>query len=453
MFTSTPGMFFADQQSLITNVLDFSPIDPSGKTDSTSGFQKAINAIPPPATPFDAVGGGLWVPVGTYLVSGLTLTWPIAIYGAGWGTSIKLAASANKYIFAFTPQASFRFTGAVFSHFKLDCNGANQSSASGGFDANGACYCLFDHLWIEAPFQYGISLHDDNLGGFGHHNIIRGRTWFHNGTSVIGAGGIGVGVRMHNSDENLITENIFEQCGSPGGSFNNAALFDDGGLQAITHNVFVADPNTNGVEQMKLASSNYQIIGNIFDGGTSSQLEVTGNNAVIIGNKFYRPINTSACLQLGGTGHSVENNAFESSPSANASQSAVNGASLGGLVNVSGNTVVTNGSWQSGGPFANITNLALRNNVGYNPVGSLTPPGFPASTVAVVNTSGSDVTAYITNGVSAITQIQIAGAGGSYVTTGDTIGASGVDHIRLPVGAGVKFTYAGGTPSWTWFGE
>jgi Pectate lyase superfamily protein len=95
----------------------------------------------------------------------------------------------------------------------------------------------------------------------------------------------------------------------------------------------------------------------------------------------------------------------------------------------------------------------LANNLGYNSVGQVTAPAFPATTVAVTNAKGVDVTAYVANGTSAITVIQIAGQAGTYVTTGLQIAANGWGTVRIPAGGGVKFTYAGGAPSWTWFGD
>lgn len=93
-------------------------------------------------------------------------------------------------------------------------------------------------------------------------------------------------------------------------------------------------------------------------------------------------------------------------------------------------------------------------NMGFNPAGSITAPAFPATTVAATNGTGFDATAYIANGTSAITVIQVAGqSNGAYVTTGMQIAASGWGSVRIPAGGGVKFTYAGGVPTWTWMGE
>jgi hypothetical protein len=95
----------------------------------------------------------------------------------------------------------------------------------------------------------------------------------------------------------------------------------------------------------------------------------------------------------------------------------------------------------------------VKNNPGYNPVGQVTAPGFPATTVAATNTTGMDVTAFVANGTSAITQVQVAGAGGSYVNTNFQIAANGWGAIRIPAGGSVKFTYGGGTPAWVWMGD
>lgn len=77
--------------------------------------------------------------------------------------------------------------------------------------------------------------------------------------------------------------------------------------------------------------------------------------------------------------------------------------------------------------------------------GVITAPSFPASTVAAINTTGADVQAFIANSTSAITAITLG-----TTVTGMTIPISGTAVIRVPKGQSIKFTYAGGTPTWTW---
>lgn len=350
-------------------------VDGSGSTDVTQIIQNVlISLYPSTSPPFDTVLGKLRIGKGTYLISGLVLNWPIDIEGEGWATIFKLKNGANKYAISFNPQVAFRFTGARFANFKIDCNSANQIGASGGIDGKGACYCEFSHLWIEQPYQYGISLHDDNLGGFGHHNFVH-HNWFHKGDSSPGSGGAsdaGVGLRTHNSDENRIEHNIFEQCGTPSGTFNSAAYFDDGGLQTLIGNVFVADPNVNGIEQCKLASTRYQVIGNIFDGGTNAQLEFSGGSdeGSILSNFFYAPINTSPCLLLSaGSNYVIDANLFESSGTNNATDSGIKNSTGNPIMAGLSNRFVTKGTWNTA-PTVN-ANMQYYGN------------GVPASTLGI----------------------------------------------------------------------
>ena len=104
-------------------------------------------------------------------------------------------------------------------------------------------------------------------------------------------------------------------------------------------------------------------------------------------------------------------------------------------------------------PVFNNVPSEVRACTGYNPVGQVTAPTFPASTVAATNNTGVDVTAFITNGTGAITQVQVAGVGGNYVNTNFQIAASGWGAFRIPAGGSVKFTYGSGSPAWTWMGE
>jgi hypothetical protein len=89
----------------------------------------------------------------------------------------------------------------------------------------------------------------------------------------------------------------------------------------------------------------------------------------------------------------------------------------------------------------------FRGNRGYNPVGAVTTPGFPATTVVVTNTTRVDVVAYITNGTSAMT-VQVDAVASLMV-----IPASQTGTVRIPASSTFKATYGGGAPSWVWYGE
>jgi Pectate lyase superfamily protein len=99
-----------------------------------------------------------------------------------------------------------------------------------------------------------------------------------------------------------------------------------------------------------------------------------------------------------------------------------------------------------------ITGLAIRNNFGFNPVGAVPPPAFPASGAGpVVNTTGYDVSIYITSGSNPIT-LAINGV----PLTGVTVAGGGAVSvpIRLAANQNITVNYtAGGTPSWQWIGD
>jgi hypothetical protein len=101
---------------------------------------------------------------------------------------------------------------------------------------------------------------------------------------------------------------------------------------------------------------------------------------------------------------------------------------------------------------ATVQGLVVRNNLGFNPVGPIVAPAFPDGTGTVVaNTTGYDVTLYITSGTNPIS-IAIGGT----TLTGVTVAGGGAvgPPIRLPANQNLTLTYmAGGTPSWQWVAD
>jgi hypothetical protein len=83
----------------------------------------------------------------------------------------------------------------------------------------------------------------------------------------------------------------------------------------------------------------------------------------------------------------------------------------------------------------------------FSPIG--TQPGFPNTTVVQANNTGLDIMAYITNGTSAMTVVK-GGPAGTTTFTGFTPQASVSFSMLIPAGQSVAFTYAGGTPTWSW---
>jgi hypothetical protein len=101
---------------------------------------------------------------------------------------------------------------------------------------------------------------------------------------------------------------------------------------------------------------------------------------------------------------------------------------------------------------SSIPGLVIRNNFGFNPVGAVQPPNFPASGAGpVVNTTGYDVSIYITSGSNPIT-LAINGVSltGVVVPGGGAVSVP----IRLAANQNITISYtAGGTPVWQWVGD
>jgi len=128
------------------------------------------------------------------------------------------------------------------------------------------------------------------------------------------------------------------------------------------------------------------------------------------------------------------------------------------LTNSPTNVLVANNSFSGNGTRnANYTigsfqglGWASRNNIGVNPIGSFTPQSVPASGTA---SSGEicDSTIYITCGAGVtVSAVKI----GATTITGLTVAASSTSGpVRIEAAQTITLTYAGGTPTWQWFGD
>lgn len=83
---------------------------------------------------------------------------------------------------------------------------------------------------------------------------------------------------------------------------------------------------------------------------------------------------------------------------------------------------------------------AIRNNLGYNPLGAITAPAVPATTVAYTNNTGLDCTVFVTGGTVTVIKVNAA-------TTGLTSGT-----FRVPAGQTIAITYTV-APTWVWIAE
>ncbi len=87
------------------------------------------------------------------------------------------------------------------------------------------------------------------------------------------------------------------------------------------------------------------------------------------------------------------------------------------------------------------TQTKVRNNPGHNPKGGNIAPGVPASATPLTNTTGYDVTVFISGGT--LSNVSIGGV---------STGGLSTESYRLPVGQTITLTYTV-APTWTWFGD
>lgn len=429
----------AQRSELACNVKNYGAKG-DGSTDDTAAIRAAITAA-------KSTTQHVFFPAGTYMISGPLQVgggFPggLVIYGAGWDSRIKVANNANCYVFTlnntYTP-------GLVIRDVYIDANGANQS-AGGGIDAQGAVWCRFEHLYIDKPWAVGIYLHNDGAGGYGHHNVINGCR-IENGR-LAASGGTGYALLFEQSDENRITDCAITDCGNASVSENHM-VYDKAGLQLFHGTVFVG--GATGATQLKLQGSNNLVVGNTFDGGNSTnQVRLNGGVNTIVGNRFHG-VGSAAASGSGKCGILLDNvteciianNTFAPITAGQGyADSAIRIA-----FNARGNAVYGNGisspaGWQvapinlSGAGTGNM----LRDNLGYNPITSLTAPSMPTSNTDFVHSFSVDCAVYISGGT--VSAIAVAG-----VTTGLTSGM-----FRLVVGQKIKLTYTV-APQWVWVSD
>jgi Pectate lyase superfamily protein len=426
----------------------------NGTTDDTAAIKAAITA----ATT-STVGGTIYFPVGKYLISsslpcgGNYSNGGLEFRGAGYSSEITLANSANCYMFDMgnATGGPVLTVGARFSDLYLNCNGANQATSStngGGIYARGAVWCLFEHLWIEEPWEGGIRFYQDGLGNYGHHNTIRD-CLFRDGANV-SAHGQGWAVKLEQCDENTLEGNTFQNCCQPLSQGHDTQVYDtSAGLQSIIGNHFVGGGTGATMIKSDSSPSRVQIVGNQFDGPyNASCVEIDGAAATIVGNIFLnigqQATGLVAGVHVGGTsGVKIIGNSFSNFSVTNAT--CVYADSGNTQTHMADNDVV--GSWTSLTLFTapSTSGSMIARNTGYNPVGGLAAPNVPASTTSLLNPFNVDSSVFITGGT--VTQIKI-GSG----TTGLTTTAGVTQQIWLPAGQSVTMTYSS-TPTWVWIGN
>lgn len=485
MFTTTTGMFIPDTQGLVVNAADFGFLPTSSATRNDTAIAAALAALP------SSGPGVILIPVtgtATYFITKSIIidrnNVALIAYGQrGGAATIAIDASADP-TWALILGNTQTITGCLIDG--LQFVGKNSGTSTGGgilwragfskmrqckialFGGKGCSVIPFSGSLFEILFEdvdfvingMNTSSHDDNLVlgvGIESCEFIR----------VISQGDIALTTTVHGitalGDYLKFVACHCYFCSSSG-------LFSSG----VGNQVLGGEYETNGVYGIQSTGNQFTCTGNAGYGNGFADILISGTSSVngaklsspnnlniyctssgaVIGNNVLSGAANSIQLDAGATNVTVHDNSCAQAILTKSTNSQIHdnvASTITEQTGAQGNDIhdnkVTSAITLVG------TTTAIRNNPGHNPIGNVAAPGFPASGTGVTNTSGYDVTAYVANGVNAITQVQIAGAGGSYVNTNFQIAASGWGAIRLPVGASVKFTYAGGAPAWTWFGD
>lgn len=415
-----------------------------GVAHDAATIQAAINALP-------ASGGVCYIPAGTYaLEAALTITEGVRIIGDGIkATTLKPIASSNFDVIA-TPIPASAGTMGFIQNFmgveQLTIDGSNMTGTTAGqgngIHFYGARYSYIRDCNITAVPNWGILLDGDTTNFSYSMAIYRNRI-------INGAAGI----MTVFSEEEFITNNNILQANlttaavqpafAPQSNTGYLVRLVAGYSQLLGNVIGSSGTYTSAAVQSENAGPT-RIIGNRFDQTRYQSIRTVGPNNIIVGNQFGNPssVGTVEGIRLGSIGNVVANNLFDiTNGAAHHTYCVLEPAAEGSNV-ITGNKFVAGTSGTISLNAASVGNQ-VSNNVGYNPVGSVTPPAVPATTVNATNGFGVSATVYVVG--STVTAITVAG-----VSTGLT-GTSTGTPVRVPSGSTISLTYASGTPTWTWF--
>lgn len=412
-----------------------------GVTNDTTSINSAINAA------VAAGGGTVYLPHGTYSISTVLLIYGsnIVLRGENKGnTIIKPVSGFTNDVIATSAPGTAGTAGFIWKYvgvesLTIDCSLMAGTVAGHGNAVHfyGAMFSYIRDLIILNCPNWGIVLDGDSTN-FSTKVEIRGN-------SMQSCGG---GILATYADESSLLYNSVD-----GAKLAVAAAqptFDSpdtvgypirikSGFGFIEGNI-IGNGGTYTSPALQVESSEtMRISNNRFNQVPYQAIRCIGDNNIIEGNQIGNASSVGAveALRLGSKNNIVIGNRFDILAGAAHYTYCVYEPSAKGSNVVVGNQVVagTSGAIHMD-PGSTLNRVA--NNVGYNPIGPITSPTLPATTVAYTNNYGSDATVYITGGT--VTVIAIGGT-----ATGLTTG-----QVRVPSGQTITLTYSV-APTWKWF--
>jgi parallel beta-helix repeat protein len=316
-----------------------------GVTDNTAAIQEAVNDAALART-------AVYIPAGTFVTDQITLPagQGYSIFGAGWGSSLKLKGGSNGYVL----KMSGTDTRITVRDLTIDGNCLEQGTTgnSGGIDGSGAVACRFDNIHFIACRDNALYLGGMTNGGFGHNNRVLGCLFDESMNSL----GPGRGIHMSSSDENQIIGCDFEFLGGSGGSIFGTAvcILDQSGTQFIDSCNFVGGA-TNGTKGIRLQDcSSTKIVGCNFDGTAGDSIFIAGTGNLVSNCTIFGPGEVGSLggqvsgihLEYASKNNSIIGNSIASSTTAGKTRSLIREEASGGAGPnlITGNTLIVRGA-------------------------------------------------------------------------------------------------------------
>ncbi len=325
------------------------------------------------------------------------------LFFAAWTNGVDWVAGNGGALYALDVTASgpagtnsfgYRFAGALTNVETIELIGGGMGHFAYGLvvaQTAGSVQTFFLSDWSSDANSQAAMLLTPSGGTIQRHKY-RG-CWFAGGVIAcqVGAGGMG----------GIVKDMHFDGCNIIGGTTYGLTIDGGSSFVKLTANKIYENPTQIYV-------------------GTASRVTIENNHA------------QGLYLGAGAGGLNVNGIVL----SANATTTVVRNNDLG--INT---TPLTN---SAASPASNV----IRNNTGYNPVGALTAPGVPATTVPLSNPFSEDTMILMTTGgAGAGVTVSIGGSAGVLVPPSSAI------SLTLLAVQSITLTYTTTTVAWTWVGN
>ena len=413
----------------------------NGSTPDSAAIQSAITAAQ------SAGGGVVYIPAGTYSMnSGLVITADnVRIMGDGRGSTVLKPVTGSNFDVISTGIPATSGTSGFTRYFvgveKLTLDGTLMSGTTNGVGNGihfyGARYSYIRDCDIKNIPNWGILLDGDATPNFSYSVEVRFNR------IVNGAAGI----QATFSEEAFIVNNDILQANATTASQQPAFGTQSNvgylvrlvaGYTLLEGNVIGSSGTYTSAAVQVENNGPTRIIGNRFDQARYQAIRVISGNTLIANNQIGNAssVGTVEAIRAGANNTTIVNNVFDTTNgAAHYTYAILEPAAQTG--NIYANNNIVPGT--SGAISLNAASTSMASgNVGYNPVGHITSPGIPATTVAYTNNFGSSAMVYVTGGT--VTAVAIGGT-----ATGFTSGA-----FRVPANQTITLTYSV-APTWTWF--